>query len=264
MKKLVVGCVLVLVLVSSGVATADTTGWETFVIRNGSSGSPAITEDPTGYTGWTLFGIVEGGQKAGWGTNSMNGQTIGDIESLSITRHDDVPIYNYGPYFNIWITDGSGGYAVLANEPSHTSEYSAYGETAHNMTWDGALKDATAWVYEVDATQGFWLPDGNKTTSSLGAGTADPFTFEDFADYQIVTPTTLWGGGGAPDDLYAASYTAYGFNWIFGDTQSNYVAGYLVKEPTLVSSQSIPEPVSFAVWALIGCMGLVGCRRRAK
>ena len=261
MKKLVAGCVLVLVLVSSGVATADTAVWEAFVIRNatGTDTPPVITENPDGSA---TFGIVASGQKAGWGTNAMNDQTIGDIVSVSITR--DASVVGWGPYFNIWITDGSGGYAVLANEPSHTSEYSVYGETAYDMTWDGALKGATAWVYEVDATQGFWLPDGSKTTSSLGAGTADPFTFEDFADYQIVTPTTHWGGGGAPDDLNAATYTAYGFNWIFGDTQSNYIDGYLVKDPTLVSSAATPEPVSFAVWALIACMGLVGFRRRAK
>ncbi len=226
--------------------------WETFVIR----GSATITENQTGpdlTTGWTLFD-VSSGEKAGWGTNDMNGQIIGNIQSLSITRHSTVN--DYVPYFNIWVTDGLGGYAVLANEPSHTSEYTAYGETAHDMTWEGALKNATTWVYEVDGTQGFKLPDGTTTYSSLGAGTSNPPCFDDFAGYTIATPPSHWGSTGAPDDINAATYTAYGFNWVFGDTQSNYVGGHLAKDPTLV-----PEP---ATMSLIALGGLAVIRKRRK
>ncbi len=260
MKKLIITICAVVLMISSMVS-ADP-GWETFVIRNSSiSGdSPSIVEDPTGFPGWTLFGITEGGQKAGWGNNNMNGQNVGNIQALSITRHSSVT--GWGPYFNIWITDGLGGYAVLANEPSHPSEYTDYGETAYDMTWDGALKNATTWVYEVDSGVGFKLPDGSTTHANLPAGTSDPFDFEDFAGYTIATPSSHWGGSGAPDDLDASPYTAYGFNWVFGDTQSNYIDpagyGYLVSDPTVV-------PVPGAV--LLGMLGLsvagVKLRRRA-
>lgn len=265
MKKCAAVCAIALVLTAGGVANAD---WTTFVIRGANSGGtqPVIAEDPTGYTGWTAFGVFLGGQKAGWGTSDMDGQTVGDIQSLSIVR--DSSVTGWGPYFNIWITDGLGGYACLSNEPSHTTEYSDYGETAYDMTWDGALKNATTWVYEVDSIQGFLLPNGVTTTSNIPAGTITPkFCFDDFADYTIATPPTHWGGSGAPDDLNAGTYTAYGFNWIFGDTQDNYVTGglgYLVKDPTLVSGGNVPEPASFAIWALLASVGLVGCRRRAK
>ena len=78
------------------------------------------------------------GQKAGWGTDYMNGLTIGDIASVSITR--DASVIGTGPYMNIWIADGNGGYAVLANEPSHPWEYTP--GTAYDTIWD-ILKDAT-------------------------------------------------------------------------------------------------------------------------
>jgi hypothetical protein len=130
---------------------------------------------------------------------------------------------------NIWITDGSGGYAVIANEPSHTGEWAP--GTAYDTTWD-ILKDATAKIYET----GTWVPKGS--------------TFSDFAGYTFATPTSHWGGSGAPDDLLAGSYTAYGFNYVFGDTQSNYLNAYLVSDPTLV-----PVPVPAAV--ILGLLGMV-------
>lgn len=255
MKKAAMICSVVLMI--NSMVSADPS-WNTFVIRNANDSpynSPTITENPEGYEGWTSFGINESGQKAGWATDYMNGRTIGEIASLSIIRHETVD--GYGPYFNIWITDGLGGYAVLANEPSHTTEYTAYGETAYDMTWDGALKNATSWVYEVDSTQGFKLPDDTTTYSNLGAGTPDPFHFDDFANYTIATPTSEWGGTGAPDDLYADTYTAYGFNWVFGDTQDNYTDSYLVRDPTLVA-----VPIPGAV--LLGILGLgaVGIKLR--
>jgi hypothetical protein len=243
--------VVTLIIVTSSVANAAL--WETYVIRNSSVGDIAPTISDVSDS--KLFQITLGGQKAGWGTNLMNGMKVGDIQSVSITR--DSSVSGWGPYMNIWITDGSGGYAVIANEPSHTAEWAP--GTAYDTTWN-ILKNATVWVYENEPAAGFILPNGvtSYANNPVPAGTVSPsFTFDDFANYTIATPSTHWGGTGAPDDLLASSYTAYGFNWIFGDTQSNYLGGYLVSDPTLV-----PVPVPAAVILGILGMGVAGIKLR--
>jgi hypothetical protein len=228
--------VVAVLMASSMLSAADVPGWNAYVIRNSNVGNiaPVISDPASG----KLFEITLGGQKAGWGTNNLNGMTIGDIESLSIDR--DSSVIGWGPYLNIWVTDGNGGYAVLGNEPSNLGEWSP--GTAYNTTWD-VLKDATAKVYETGA--GFITPSG--TT----------FTFSDFADYTIATPTAHWGGTGAPDDINASTYTAYGINWVFGDTQSNYVGGYLVSNPSVV-----PEPGTLVLLVTAGLSTLAYALRR--
>jgi len=250
MKKVM--SVLVILAVVQCALAAPVVGWDSFVIRNSNVGNVApVISDPAG---GKLFAITLSGQKAGWGTNNMNGKTIGDIQSISITRENGTT--GWGPYMNFWVTDGLGGYASISNEPSNTGEWT--GSSAYNTTWD-VLKNATTWVYEVNPTSGpssgFKLPNGTTTFANISAGTVTPhFTFNDFAGYTIATPPSHWGGTGAADVLGASPYTAYGVNWVFGDTQANYLDGYLVSNPTVV-----PEPMTLA---LLGLGGLVLRRRK--
>ncbi|MFO7609660.1 MAG: hypothetical protein R6X35_10770, partial [Candidatus Krumholzibacteriia bacterium] len=178
------------------------------------------------------------GQKAGLGTNLINGAKVSQIATLHIDRLDDVLNSGslYGPYFNIWVTDGAGNYAVLGNEPSNPEWAADRWDVA---SWDD-LKTKTCKVYE---------------TPGAGTGTswvhvlvgATTLTFEDVGDLVIAPPPPAYiqnplnaVGSGAPDEL--GTDVAYGYNWIFGDTLANYVSGapgFIVANYTV----SAPLPV---------------------
>jgi hypothetical protein len=239
--------VILAVLVSAGsVFAAPVVGWESFVIRQGGGVSPAIND--VVYNGQTAKEFIPNvtSMKAAWGTNNINGATVGSIQTLSIDRLDNYARYAAGsgprvaPYFNIWITNGAGKYAVIANEPSN-AEWA--GANIWNMTWD-VLKTKTLKVYETSDKS--WLPNS-------GVG----LKFQDVASFVIQAPTaaelsTGWLGltGGAPREL--GTNAAYGFNWMFGDTLSNYVTdntGYIVANPV-----AVPEPITMGLLAAGGLM----------
>ena len=119
-----------------------------FVIRNGASSSPQIVPNNDYVPGALEFIISEGGQKAGLGTSQSDGQTIGDMTQWKITRHDDPSRFTAGsgpavaPYINIWITDGAGKYAVVANEPSNPDFQPLY-NNGYDLDWND-VKDKPA------------------------------------------------------------------------------------------------------------------------
>ncbi|MCB9365886.1 MAG: T9SS type A sorting domain-containing protein [Calditrichaeota bacterium] len=201
-------------------------GWYPYIIRaaSGGQGVPYISGNDTYVPDALEYITWSSGQKAGLGTDLINGATVSQISTLHIDRLDDINISGslYGPYINIWITDGNGNYAVIANEPSNP-EWA--GSTWDVPDWD-FLKTKTCKVYETIGTSG-----GNPGTSWLAAhiGISGPITFEDVAGLIIMPPPIAYiqGGNGvgtgAPDEL--GTDIARGFNWIFGDTGSNYVSG---------------------------------------
>ncbi|MCI0499662.1 MAG: PEP-CTERM sorting domain-containing protein, partial [Planctomycetales bacterium] len=237
MKK--IGLLLMLALMVGTVSAV----WDTFVIReNSTSGAPDILARNDVQAGAVEFGIFASNQKAGWGTDAADGYTIGDLDAISIDRLDDYTRFTVGsgpyvaPYFNIWITNGSGKFVVAANEPSNP-EWA--GTSEWDMTWD-ILKTKTVKFYE--ATDKSWLP-------SAGVG----LKFQDIAGFTIQAPTAAqiasgWAGlgTGAPREL--GTNLAYGFTWVFGDTLANYVSGddgFIVANPTVV-----PEPATLAMLGL--------------
>lgn len=261
-KKAAITTVCAAVLGVSGVAQA---GFDSFVIREGGGNPPTIQANNTYVSGATEFIISAGGMKAALGSNDVNGIAVSDLTQLAITRYDDTTRFAagsgpaVGPYINLWVTDGLGNYAVIANEPSNgafQSLFTTNGDGSKTYDLDYAdLSDKVAKVYETPG----WNTNSSWVHNLVGN---DPLTFADIAALTIAPPPASYiqnaangVGSGAPDVI--VTDVAYGVNWVFGDTQTNYVSG---QEGYVVGGAVVaPEPASLA---LIGLGGLALIKRK--
>lgn len=245
-------------------------GFTNIVIREGGGNPPTIQTNNDYVPGATEFIVDTGGMKAAMASNAINGATIGDITELKVTRYDDTTRFSPGsgpavaPYFNIWVTDGGGNYAVIANEPSNPAFQPLFVTNGDgSKTYDLSYADISGTAAKVYETPG-WNTNSSWVHTLFGN---DPLTFADVASLQIEPPSAAYinnptngVGSGAPDEL--GTSTAYGFNWVFGDTLSNYVSGeegYIVAG---ASAKAIPEPASFGMLAL-GGLALIRRRKLA-
>lgn len=231
-------------LASAGPAEA---GFTAYAIRN----TPIINDLGGGNY---EFIIDNGGDKAALGSNDINGMTLGDIFNLHIDRTDDRTRFTAGsgpavaPYLNFWITDGTN-FAVVANEPSNPAFQPLY-NNGYDLTF-ADLSNKVANIYENSDKS--WLPNN-------GVG----LTFADLAGFVIMAPsvaqlTTGWAGlgTGAPRD---GSNVAYGVNWVFGDTLSNYVSGDPGYQVGQASVSAVPLPAS--IWLFASALGVFGWFKR--
>jgi len=202
--------------------------WAAIVIRNNSTEGPPLIfgNGLHGVMGAPEFAVFAGSQKAALATDKINGVHVSDITTLHTDRLDDVVSSGslWGPYFNIWITDGAGNYAVIANEPSD-------GEwTDHRWDvsdWD-FLKTKRCKVYETAGwnTLNSWV---HTYAMAHGWDGVSDMIFENVGGLVIEPPSPAYIaassdiGSGAPDEL--GTNIARGFNWMFGDTAANYVTG---------------------------------------
>jgi hypothetical protein len=256
MNKLIICAVTV-----ATAATAANAAFTEYVIRS----TPVIQPNTTYVPNGIEFITTGGGQKAALGSSNLDGSTIGDITQVAITRHDNSLRFGAGsgpavaPYFNLWITDGNGNYAVIANEPSNPAFQALTTVNPDgSFTYDfdyGDLADKVAKVFET--------PGWNTGTSWVhnAVGSAN-LTFADLAGFVIEAPDSAYitnpanaVGTGAPDEL--GTNAAFGFNWVFGDTLTNYVSG---QEGFIVSNPiAVPAP---GAAGLLGLAGLAAARRR--
>lgn len=154
------------------------------------------------------YGTPRGGQKIGYGTKFFDGYKINTISSVNWNLISGNP--GIGPYLNIWVTDGQGNYAIIASENDYRgTDFSTrrewkifeYGPSTTNFNW---LFDAGNGGR--DAAQYLTLNGVRVTLSELSNRIiiGDPGVYP--------TPNV---GTGAPRG-------GYGFNLIWGDTQSNF------------------------------------------
>lgn len=240
----------------AALVTSAQAGFEEYIIRgNATIGHPA--------PGQTEFILDQAGEKAALGSNDINGATLGSITSVAITRVDDRSRFTPGsgpfvaPYLNIWITDGAGNFAVIANEPSNPDMQALY-----SNGWDFSfadLADKTVKIYENSDKS--WLPNDGLN-----------LTFADLADFIIQAPTVQditdsWPGLGTGAPREYGTNIAYGVNWVFGDTLSNYVSGqqgYVVTDARVAAdTASVPDTGSVSLLGL-GLLAVAGLRWRQR
>ena len=247
-------------------AEAASAGFTPYVIRNSALGvAPTIGTSGAN----TTFGVPSPSQKAGWGSNDLNGITVGQISNIQFTLNSatayagtTAPVIL--PYVNIWAKDAvSGKYFVIA-----------FGLDAF-VTNTGGVKSVnvgtsqmatvTFGVHETTAAFGGVANAGSWLALALGApGAGTAYTMAQVANFQIVAPPSSWVASGNSNGVSGAAPrelgtdTTFGFNWIFGQG-SGANNGYNGYDYTVSGASVVPAPGALA---LLGVAGLVGGRRR--
>ena len=259
------------VLVSAGIAHAGFTG---YIIRNADNGTAPVINFSTSNSINASIDIAR--QKVGFGSNDVNGLTIGQISLMDITRNDTGLAFK--PYVNIWVTNGAGNYAVISISPWGAP---GAGVLSTSYTTMSALVSAPdnrgpgqdVYVYETIGTlpsgTTLFAPGGAQINSNKGSswlstlGTGNYLTISDVANLVIAPPPSSWfagangTGSGAPREL--GTGLAFGFNWIMGSVNATD-GNYSQFTPYDLSGVSVvPAPGALA---LLGVAGLVGGRRR--
>lgn len=191
----------------------------TFYIRNNNAVPLAQRISPPWDTDIVLSENTEGdgftartpkaGQKVGYGTNALDGMPINQISTVKWDRVSGM-INNVVAYLNIWVTDGTN-YAIIASENNYPGtdfttrrEWKVFEHSGSNLNW---LFDS-----------GSGASDGARYLTRNGVRV----TLSELASHIIIkdpgNPYPSYVGNGAPRG-------GYGFNLIWGDTQTNFTGG---------------------------------------
>ena len=249
-------------------AEAATAGFTPYVIRNTPGGSaPLITTSGAN----TTFGVTSPSQKAGFGSNDVNGMTISQLSNMQFTLNSAIAssgtvVSARLPYVNIWVQDAaSSNYFVIyfgldafvTNTGGVRSVNVGFNEMATAGAFVGVSESNFA---NLGVATGGWLATA---LGAPGANGGTGYTMAQVANFQIVAPPSSWVASGNQNNVGTAAPrelgtdTTFGFNWIFGQGSSDN-NGYNGYDYT-VSGASVPAPGALA---LLGVAGLVGGRRR--
>ena len=246
-------------------AEAATAGFTPYVIRQSAGGvNPTIGTSGAN----TTFGVTLPSQKAGFGSNDLNGITVGQISNIQFTLNSATPVGTTTPvilpYVNIWAQDAVSGnyFAIYFGLDAFVTNT---GGVKSVNVGTSQMASVTFGVSETSAAAGGVAVAGSWLATALGVpGAGTSYTMAQVANFQIVAPPASWVasgnsngvGGGAPREL--GTNTTFGFNWIFGQGGSadNGYNGY---DYTVSGASVVPAPGALA---LLGVAGLVGGRRR--
>ena len=253
-----------LVVLMGGLAHATTVDFETFNIRNSNANGGTIIPpwDPNlvivenGDQDGFLAETPEGGQKVGYGTSAFDGCELNDFVTVDWDKiSGKAGVY---AYLNIWVTDGNGNYAVIASENDYRGT-----DFATRAEWK---------IFEYSGTNFDWLFDsgtGGRSSQYLTLNGSNA-TLADISDdvYVYAGP-----GVGATGVGTGAPQGGYGFNIIFGDTQSNFVGSYEIDNVAVTLDKGngpevynagapVPEPATVSL--LLMGLGGMAIRQRRK
>jgi MYXO-CTERM domain-containing protein len=246
-------------------AEAATAGFTPYVIRQSAGGAnPTIGTSGAN----TTFGVTLPSQKAGFGSNDVNGITVGQISNIQFTLNSATPVGTTTPvilpYVNIWAQDAVSGnyFAIYFGLDAFVTNT---GGVKSVNVGTSQMASVTFGVSETNAAVGGVATAGTWLATALGApGAGTAYTMAQVANFQIVAPPSSWVasgnsngvGGGAPREL--GTDTTFGFNWIFGQG-AGANNGYNGYDYTVSGASVVPAPGALA---LLGVAGLVGGRRR--
>lgn len=246
MSKTKLYCLALLLMGLVMPASATVIDFETFYIRNndGSIAAPfdsnmSIIENTAG-DGFSAA-TPSSGQKVGYGTAAFNGFQLNMFNSANWTTTPGAT--GAHPYLNMWATDGTN-YAIISSENAY-------------MGTD--FQTRNQWkIFEYNPGSLDWL---------LGSGTASVnsqylqkdganVTLADFANNVV-----LYGGPGigASGVGTGAPQGGFGFNVIFGDTQSNFIGEYAIANLSVNANDNlylagnikeVAEPSTLSIFAL--------------
>lgn len=270
-------------------SVATYSDFDASVIRNGTSGgfTTSATSDNVAQT-FTITAV--GGGKVAIATSVSNGYKLSDFVSFEFSNSVEVTTAGGIVYPNMWVTDGSGHYALLAVHYCNTTtgyqdDLPVYTHTVSVGMDETYLDSLAVRVYATDTSNLNWLFPGVVQMSKAGSWTQslwkssvsnvyDPVTVGDLGNLYFGSPfttDTIPGVAGNSQWTYVGTgdpQMTETFFLMCGDTSGsvqnmNYTLSNLRLE--IGAEAAVPEPISLVFFGtgVAGAIAFASRRRRS-